>query len=107
MRRVISFAIFHPCGVFNRCPCDGNLNSSKISHLKGHNIFLKDITVDTFVHSSSAHRGHDPVSRPDWAPSWQTFLSLASGWALATELYTITTYLWLTEATTVKHFSRF
>src|SRR5438034_278224 len=40
-------------------------------------------------------------------PSWHTFTSLACGWALATDRHTITTYLWLTGATTVKHFSRF
>jgi len=41
------------------------------------------------------------------APSWQTFTYLACGWALATDRHTITTYLWLTGASTVKHFSRF
>lgn len=41
-------------------------------------------------------------------PSWQTFTMLAYGWAVASgERQTITTYLWLTGATTVKHFSRF
>lgn len=39
-------------------------------------------------------------------PSWQTFMVLAYGWAVASgERQTITTYLWLTGATTVKHFS--
>jgi len=41
------------------------------------------------------------------APSWQTFTYLACGWVLARDRHTITTYLWLTGATTVKHFSRF
>jgi hypothetical protein len=42
------------------------------------------------------------------APSEQTFLLLAAGWVLAgRERHTITTYLWLTGATRVKHFSRF
>jgi hypothetical protein len=41
------------------------------------------------------------------APSWQTFTYLACGWALAGDRHTITTYLWLTGATIVKHFSRF
>jgi hypothetical protein len=41
------------------------------------------------------------------ASSWQTFTYLACGRALATNRHTITTYLWLTGATTVKHFSRF
>jgi hypothetical protein len=41
------------------------------------------------------------------APSWQTFTSLACGWALAGDRHTITTSVWLTGAATVKHFSRF
>ncbi len=42
------------------------------------------------------------------APAWQTCRVLAWGWAVAGgERQTITTYLWLTGATTVKHFSRF
>jgi hypothetical protein len=42
------------------------------------------------------------------APSWQTFTVLAHGWAVASgERQTITTYLWLTGATSVKHFSCF
>ncbi len=41
-------------------------------------------------------------------PSWQTFTLLASGWAVAGgERQTITLYLWLSGATTVKHFSCF
>lgn len=40
------------------------------------------------------------------APSWQTFTVLAYGWAVASgERQTITTYLWLSGATSVKHFS--
>ena len=41
------------------------------------------------------------------APAWQSFALLACGWALTTDRHTITTYMWLTGATTVKHFSRF
>lgn len=41
------------------------------------------------------------------APSEQTFTLLACGWVLAYGRHTLTTYLWLTGATTVKHFSRF
>src|SRR5262245_24850669 len=42
------------------------------------------------------------------APSEQTFTVLASGWAVASgERQTITTYLWLTGATSVKHCSCF
>ena len=41
-------------------------------------------------------------------PSWQTFTLLAYGWAVAGgERQTIATYLWLSGATTVKHWSRF
>ena len=39
-------------------------------------------------------------------PSWQTFTVLAYGWAVAGgDRQTLTTYLWLTGATTIKHFS--
>ena len=41
------------------------------------------------------------------APSWQSFARLACGWALTTDRHTITTYVWLTGATAMKHFSRF
>jgi Transposase DDE domain len=42
------------------------------------------------------------------APSWQTFTVLAYGWAVASgERQTITSYLWFTGATMVKHFSCF
>lgn len=41
------------------------------------------------------------------APSRQSFTLLACGWALASGRHTITAYLWLTGAVTVKHFSRF
>ena len=41
-------------------------------------------------------------------PSWQTFILLAYGWAVAGgERQTITTYLWLSGATTIKHWSCF
>ena len=50
---------------------------------------------------------HGIISRPVYYPSWQSFSLLACGWALATDRHTITTDLWLTGATTVKHFSRF
>jgi hypothetical protein len=68
---------------------------------------LEDMAVDTLVYSSfgtvvmTLFQGCFP------RPSWQTLLALACGWALATNRHTITTSLWLTGATTVKHFSRF
>jgi len=87
--------------------CHGNLNSGKMSHLPGQTLLLEDIAVDTFVHSSFGTVVMTLFHGVFTAPSWQTFTSLACGWALATDRHTITTYLWLTGATAVKHFSRF
>jgi hypothetical protein len=87
--------------------CHGNLNSSKMSHLPGQTLLLEDIAVDTFVHSSFGTVVMTLFHGLFTAPSWQTFTSLACGWALATDRHTITTSVWLTGATTVKHFSRF
>jgi len=78
-----------------------------MSHLPGQTLLLEDITVDTFVHSSFGTMIMTLFQGLFTAPSWHTFTSLACGWALATDRHTITTYLWLTGATTVKHFSRF
>ena len=41
------------------------------------------------------------------APSWHSFTYLAYGWSLAWGRQTITTYLWLSGAASVKHFSRY
>jgi hypothetical protein len=68
---------------------------------------LEDIAVDPFVHSSFGTVVMTLFHGLFTAPSWQTFTTLACGWALATDRHTITTYLWLTGATAVKHFSRF
>jgi hypothetical protein len=68
---------------------------------------LEDIAVDTFMVSSFGSFVRvlfQPLFRDT---AWQTFSLLACGWALASERHTITTYLWLTGATTLKHFSRF
>src|SRR6266704_4077948 len=78
-----------------------------MSHLPGQTLLLEDIAVDTFVHSSFGTMIMTLFQGLFTAPSWQTFTSLACGWALATDRHTITTYLWLTGATTVKHFARF
>ena len=78
-----------------------------MSHLTGETLFLKDIPVDTFVHSSFGTVVMTLFQGLFTAPSWHTFTSLACGGALATDRHTITTSLWLTGATTVKHFSRF
>jgi hypothetical protein len=65
------------------------------------------MAVDTFVYSSFGTVVLALFHGLLTAPSWHTFTCLACGWALATDRHTITTYLWLTGATTVKHFSRF
>jgi hypothetical protein len=78
-----------------------------MSHLPGQTLLLEDIAVDTFVHSSFGTVVMALFQGFFSAPSWHTFTYLACGWALASDRHTITTYLWLTGATTVKHFSRF
>ena len=78
-----------------------------MSHLPGQTLLLEDITVDTFAHASFGTVVMTLFQGLFTAPSWQTFTSLACGWALATDRHTITTSLWLTGAATVKHFSRF
>ena len=78
-----------------------------MSHLTGQTLLLEDIAVDTLVHSSFGTVVMTLFQGLLTAPSWQTFPSLACGWSLATDRHTITTSLWLTGATTVKHFSRF
>ena len=78
-----------------------------MSHLTRQTLFLEDIAVDTFLSVSFGTLLMNLFQGLFTAPSWQTFTYLACGWALATDRHTITTYLWLTGATTVKHFSRF
>ena len=78
-----------------------------MSHLPRQTLSLEDIAVDTFVHSSFGTVVMTLFQGFFTAPSWHTFTLLARGWALATDRHTITTYLWRTGATTVKHFSRF
>jgi hypothetical protein len=70
-------------------------------------VFLEDMAVDNFVASSFLMVAIDLYKGVFTAPSWQSFASLACGWALACERHTITTYVWLSGATTVKHFARF
>jgi hypothetical protein len=87
--------------------CHGNLNSGKMSHLPRQTRLPEDIAVDTFLHSSFG--AVVPILFRDLfpAPSWHTFTSLACGWALASDRPTMTTYVWLTGAATVKPLSRF
>jgi hypothetical protein len=70
-------------------------------------VWLEDIPVAAFIVSSFGLFVMDLFHGLFAAPSWQTFTLLACGWVLASDRHTITTYLWLTGATTVKHFSRF
>lgn len=78
-----------------------------MSRLPGQTLLLEDSAVDTFVHSSFGTVVMTLFQGLFTAPSWHTFTLLACGWAFATDRHTITTYLWLTGATAVKHFSRF
>ena len=87
--------------------CHGNLNSSKMSHLPGQTLLLEDIAVDTFGHSSGETVVMTLLQGLFLAPSWHTCSYLACGWALAGDRHTMTTYLSLTGAATVKHFSHF
>jgi hypothetical protein len=68
---------------------------------------LEDIAVDTFLASSVGTCVMLLFQDLVTTRSWQTFTLLAGGWALASGRQTITAYLWLTGAATVKHFSRF
>ena len=70
-------------------------------------VLLEDIVVAAFIVSSFGLFVMGLLQGLFTAPSWQTFVLLACGGVLAGERHTITTYLWLTGATTVKHFSRF
>jgi len=67
----------------------------------------EDIAVDPFVHSSFGTVVMGLFQGLFTVPSWHTFTALAYGWALATDRHTITTSMWLTGATALKHFSRF
>jgi hypothetical protein len=75
--------------------------------LHNHAVLLEDIVVAPFIVSSFGLFVMGLFQGLFTAPSWQTFLLLTCGWALTAERHTITTYLWLTGAGTVKHFSRF
>jgi DDE superfamily endonuclease len=69
---------------------------------------LEDIAMATFIVSSFGVFVMGLFAGVFTAPSWQTVTVLAWGWSVAGgERQTITTYLWLTGATTVKHFSCF
>jgi DDE superfamily endonuclease len=76
--------------------------------LHSQTVLLEDIDVAPFIVSSFGLFVMGLFEGLFTVPSWQTFAVLACGWALSGgERQTITTYLWLTGATTGKHFSRF
>jgi DDE superfamily endonuclease len=69
---------------------------------------LEELAVAAFMVSSFGVFVMGLLAGLFTTPSEQTFTVLAYGWAVASgERQTITTYLWLTGATTVKHFSCF
>jgi hypothetical protein len=69
---------------------------------------LEDLAMAAFIVSSFGLFVMSLFADLFTTPSEQTFTVLAYGWAVASgERQTITTYLWLTGATTVKHFSCF
>ena len=69
---------------------------------------LEDSAVTSFIVSSFGLFVMSLFAGLFTTSSWQTFTILAWGWAVAGgERQTITTYLWLTGATEVKHFSCF
>jgi hypothetical protein len=68
---------------------------------------LEDIAVDTFLASSLGTFVMVMFQGLFTAPSRPSFTLLACGWALASGRHTMTAYLWLTGAVTVKHCSRF
>jgi DDE superfamily endonuclease len=69
---------------------------------------LEDLAMAAFIVSSFGLFVMGLFAGLFTTPSEQTFTALAYGWAVASgERQTITTYLWLTGATSVKHFSCF
>jgi hypothetical protein len=74
-----------------QCKCHGYLNSGKMSPLSGQTLLLEEMAVDTLVHSSFGTVVMTLFHSLFTAPSWETFTTLACGWALATDRHTITT----------------
>jgi DDE superfamily endonuclease len=76
--------------------------------LQSQTVVLEDLAMAAFMVSSFGVCVMGLFAGLFTAPSWQTFTVLAYGWAVASgERQTITTYLWLSGATTVKHFACF
>jgi hypothetical protein len=76
--------------------------------LSSQTVVLEDSAVTLFIVSSFGRFVMSLFNGLFTTPSWQTFTILAYGWAVAGgERQTITTYLWLSGATEVKHWSCF
>jgi hypothetical protein len=76
--------------------------------LHSQTILLEDVAMAAFIVSSFGLFVRSLFDGLFTTPSGQSFTMLAYGWAVASgERQTITTYLWLTGATAVKHFSGF
>jgi hypothetical protein len=74
--------------------------------LRNQTVVLEDVAMAAFSVSSFGVSVLSLFADLLTAPPWQTFTTLAYGWAVAGgERQTITTYLWLTGATSVKHCS--
>jgi hypothetical protein len=68
---------------------------------------MEDMAVDTFVVSSFGTFMTTLFTSTLGTPSWQHFTYLAYGWSVAWGRQTLTTYLWLSGAASVRHFSRY
>jgi hypothetical protein len=68
---------------------------------------MEDIAVDPFLTSSFGTFMMALFQGSLTVPSWQSFTYLAYGWAWTYGRQTITAYLWVSGATSVKHFSRY
>jgi hypothetical protein len=76
--------------------------------LRSQTVLLEDIAMAAFIVSSFGVFVMSLFAGLFTTPSWQTFLILAYGWAVAGgERQTITTSLGLSGATSVKHLSCF
>jgi hypothetical protein len=74
--------------------------------LQSQTVVLEDLTMAAFMVSSFGVFVMGLFAGLFTTPSEQTFTMLAYGWTVASgERQTITTYLWLSGATSVKHFS--
>jgi hypothetical protein len=90
-----------------KAKCHDNIDSVKLRLSARQSLLTEDITVDTFLASPFGTFMTALFPGTLSAPSWHSFTYLAYGWSLAWGRQTITTYLWLSGAASVKHFSRY